>query len=111
MTLAKGYVSKYAGRSGARWRQVRAQAYQRDMEKNAPCWICGKPINYAAPAGDPDAWEPDHYLTVADHPEFANDITNIRPSHSVCNRRRGQADRAAKKRLEDLGEPSEDWGL
>lgn len=104
-------VPKTAGRSHSTWRQIRRQAYQRDLERNAPCWICGKPINYAAKPGSPDAWEPDHRLNVSDHPEFAHDITNVMPSHAHCNRQRGARDRAQKRWRQELGEPSEDWGL
>ena len=111
MTLAKEYVPKTAGRSTRRWKVIRKQAFDRDMRANAPCWICGKPINYAAPAHDPWSWEPDHVLPVSTHPEYAEDITNIRPSHARCNNLRGQADKAARKHAQDLGEPSENWGF
>ena len=104
-------VPKSWGRSGSRWKAVRKAAYERDRDANAPCWICGKPINYAASPHDPDGWQPDHVLTVHDHPEFALDITNLRASHARCNNQRGQADKAERKRASELGEPSEDWGL
>lgn len=94
-----------AGRSGSVWRRVRSQAYYRDLESDARCWICGGRIDYAAPAGTPDAWEPDHFLPVSKHPEFANDITNVRPSHSSCNRSRH--DRAVPENA--LGVPSREW--
>ena len=109
MTLATEYVPKSAGRCGHRWRVVRAQCYERDKRADARCWICGKPIDYAAPAGHPDAWEPDHYLTVAEHPECAYDHANIRAAHASCNRRRGRLDQAEKAVRDSLGEPSEDW--
>lgn len=111
MTLAAEYVPKTWGRSSSAWRKIRAEAYRRDMERNAPCWICGKPINYAAKAGEPDAWEPDHKLGVKDFPQYAHDLANIFPSHSRCNRQRGAKDKAAAKWREELGEPSENWGI
>lgn len=92
-----------------RWRRVREAAYERDRSANAPCWICGKPIDYRAPSGTPDAWEPDHYLPVCDYPEHQLDLANIRPSHASCNRARGSLDRAAKQRAQTLGERSRDW--
>lgn len=97
-------VSKNLGRSGRRYRQIRQQAYQRDRRRNATCWICGQPIDYSAPAGTPDAWEPDHRVPPKDAPELAELITNLMPSHSSCNRSRG--DRAPKP---GLGETSRQW--
>ncbi len=104
-------VPKSWGRSGSRWKAVRKAAFERDRDANAPCWICGRPINYAAPSTDPDGWQPDHVLTVHDFPQYALDITNVKPSHARCNNQRGQADKAERKRASELGEPSEDWGL
>jgi 5-methylcytosine-specific restriction endonuclease McrA len=105
--VQRGVMNKSAGRKGAVWEKVRKQALYRDMSKNARCWICGQEIDYRAPAGTPDAWEPDHYLPVDDFPEFGNDITNLRPAHSSCNRARKKADIADKS----LGSRSRDWGL
>ena len=119
MTLDPAWVPKSAGRCGSRWRTVRKQCFARDSRANAPCWICGKPINYALPSNDPMAWEPDHYLTVRDFPQFANDPDNVRPSHAACNHQRGvemmakvrAQERAEHKVDDDLGSPSEDWGF
>lgn len=52
----------------------------------------------------PDAWEPDHVLPVATHPELAFDPGNIKPSHCSCNRARGK-----KKNDNGLGLPSRIW--
>lgn len=94
------------GRDTRRWRVVRQQAYRRDMERDARCWICGGRIDYAAPSGTPDAWEPDHFLPVSTHPELAEEITNLRPSHRSCNLSRGTS-----MVVEGVGKPSRDWGL
>ena len=110
MTLERGYAPKSWGRTGHRWRVVRAQCFERDRASNAPCWICGKPINYAVSDG-PDSWQPDHVLEVDSHQELGLDPTNIKPSHARCNARRGQAYKARKRAAQELGEPSEDWGL
>lgn len=110
MTLDPEWTPKSAGRSGSRWRTVRKQAFERDLAANAPCWICGKPIDYTAQSG-PDSWQPDHVLTVHDFPQYALDVTNLKPSHARCNNQRGQADKAERKRSRELGEPSEDWGV
>ena len=79
-------------RGGRKWQAVRLSAYRRDMRSNAPCWICGQLIDYQAPAGTPDAWEPDHVKPVAKFPELEFALSNIRASHCSCNRSRGQGD-------------------
>lgn len=92
-------------RGGARWLRIRAQAYRRDRTQAAPCWICGKPIDYSLPISSaPNAWEADHYLDVDRHPELEYDLGNIRPSHMHCNRSRHT--RAA---INELGNTSRDW--
>ncbi len=91
-------------RASTRWKRLRAILYRRDRKANAPCWICGQPIDYRAPAGTPDAWEPDHVLPVASHPELAYDPGNIRAAHSSCNRSRG-----SKAAEPSLGSPSRTW--
>jgi len=109
--LEKEYAPKSWGKlSGHRWRQVRRQCLERDMAAQAPCWICGRPIDYAVKDG-PDSWQPDHVLEADAHPELVLDPTNIRASHARCNNLRGKEYQARKKRMHDLGEPSEDWGL
>lgn len=103
-----------------RWRQVRADARARDsrqitrhedgtVEVGARCWICGEPIDYAAKAGQPWAWEPDHYIPVDERPDLQYDLANIRPSHSKCNRSRGKGKRS-KPTQAGLGTPSRRWG-
>jgi len=109
--LNPDFVPPSAGRKGHKWRVLRQQCFERDMRRNAVCWLCHCPINYAAEPGQPDAWEPDHIQEVDQHPELAYDPMNIAPAHSRCNRIRGAEYLAAKKHREDCGEPSEDWGL
>lgn len=93
-------------RGGTRWKLVRDRAFRRDAAKQAPCWICGRPIDYAAKPGEPYAWEPDHYLPVSRYPELEYDIDNIRPAHSSCNRRRKDSKGSGK---ESLGTQSRRW--
>ena len=93
-------------RGGQRWEQVRTACFRRDSKADAPCWICGRPIDYAAEPGTAYAWEPDHYLPVSRHPELEFDMDNIRPSHCSCNRSRGDAAGAGKAAL---GLPSRRW--
>lgn len=91
-------------RQTERWKRLRAMLFDRDRRANAPCWICGQPIDYRAPAMTPDAWEPDHVIAVADRPDLAYDPGNIRPSHCSCNRSRGRGGKAT-----GLGTPSRRW--
>jgi hypothetical protein len=83
-------TSKYAGRSTRRWAKIRAQFREWCAKRNEPCWLCGQPIDYELQWPHPMAWSPDHYLTVAEHPEHAEDIGNLRASHFDCNNRRGK---------------------
>lgn len=93
-------------RGGSRWRTVRKMAFNRDAAKQAVCWICGRPIDYTAPAGSPMAWEPDHVKPVSMYPELEYDLSNIRPAHCSCNRSRGDGTGASETRL---GKPSRKW--
>ena len=93
------------GRTTQTWRRLRLQCFRRDKASDAPCWICGGQIDYAAePSSTADAWEPDHRIPVAAHPELAEVPENILPSHRRCNR--AKRDRAA---VDALGERSRDW--
>lgn len=49
----------------------------------------GNPIDYDAPANAAESYEADHFHSVSTHPQLANDPENLRPSHSGCNRSRG----------------------
>lgn len=93
-------------RGGSRWQTVRRMAFNRDVKANSVCWICGRPIDYTAPANDPDSWEPDHVKPVSLYPELEFDLSNIRPSHASCNRSRGNGTRFGDDRL---GNPSRKW--
>lgn len=78
-------MASSAGRSGHRWRINRENLKMQRL----PCWICRQPIDYEAPANHPESFEPDHYYPLSTHPQLANDPGNLRPSHSKCNRSRG----------------------
>lgn len=103
------------GRSGRPWQRVRRMAYNRDAARNAPCWICGKPIDYQASNDaksadySPDAWEPDHFYSPEERPELAEDLANLRPSHSRCNRQRGAEQKNAFSEARNLGKTSRAW--
>ena len=76
------------GRDTSQWRRLRKQLRAKAEREQHPCWICGQPIDYTAPTGTPDAWEPDHIASPKDRPDLAEDPANIRSSHSSCNRAR-----------------------
>ena len=91
-------------RGSTKWQKLRRILYERDRKANAPCWICGQPIDYRAAPGTPDSWEPDHALPVSTHPELAYDPGNVMPSHCSCNRSRGNASKPA-----GIGRPTRRW--
>jgi len=78
-TLAKAILGT------RRWNEViRPMCRNRDALANAPCWICGQPIDYTITDG-PEAWSPDHYRPRRANPELGLDPDNIRPAHRRCN--------------------------
>ena len=93
-------------RSSPQWQRLRVQCYERDRKANAPCHICGQPIDYRLrPSSTPDAYEPDHLRDVRKHPELALLPENVAASHRKCNRARGR-----KAGVNELGNRSRDWG-
>ena len=77
------------GRSSG-WKRVRRQAWERDRKTRGVCHICGQPIDYTLPpSSGPNAWEPDHIVPVHKDPSLELDLANIAPSHTRCNRARG----------------------
>lgn len=95
-----------AGRNTRRWTTIiRPQCRRRDMEANAPCWICGQPIDYTIKDGQPDAWSPDHVYPLNKYPEHAEDPANIRAAHLACNKSRNDKGTATTA----LGNTSRTW--
>jgi 5-methylcytosine-specific restriction endonuclease McrA len=74
---------------GYRWRQIAAEFRVQCAKVQAPCWLCGQPIDYNAQAQTAPAFEADHRHPVNTHPHLAFMRSNLRPSHSSCNRSRG----------------------
>lgn len=107
------------GRDTWQWTHyTRPMAYQRDLARGARCWLCGGEIDYSAsnnprsPDYSPWAWEPDHRYDVVEHPELAEDIANVMPAHSRCNRRRRKLRKSAPSfKDDDFGKPTRDWGI
>jgi len=92
-------------RTTTAWRRVRRMAWDRDRRARAVCHICKQPIDYSLPPSSaPMAWEPDHILPFAYHPELELDLVNIAPSHRQCNRQRGAGDA-----MNDIGMRSRIW--
>nr|DAT11399.1 MAG TPA: HNH endonuclease [Caudoviricetes sp.] len=69
----------------------------------APCWLCGQPINYNLPHTHNDAFTIDHMLPYSTHPELLEDPTNFRPAHRSCNIQR------SNKTPDSLGTLSRNW--
>ena len=97
-------TSKHAGRRTGRFRALRAEFLRKCKANEAPCWLCGKAIDYTLPHEHPECFNVDHAIPVSVRPDLAEDVQNCRPSHRVCNERRGDQDPFL-----DLGAPSEVW--
>ncbi|MFC5930917.1 hypothetical protein [Cryobacterium melibiosiphilum] len=76
---------------------------QADGSIGARCWLCGQPVNYDE-HGREDSFELDHYYPASTHPEHYEDPSNFKPSHSSCNRERGN-----KAPRPGLGVLSRNW--
>lgn len=88
----------------SRWQKVRRLAWDRDRKARAVCHICGERIDYSIPASSaPLAWEPDHIVPFSRAPELELDLNNIAPSHTRCNRQRGNGSNS------DVGRRSRIW--
>lgn len=96
--------SKHYGRRTRRYKQLREQFRTQCEFAQLPCWIDGRPIDYALPHEHPEAFNLDHAISVAQRPDLAEDPANFRPSHRRCNEARG----AGTPEL-DIGIPSEVW--
>ena len=53
-----------------------------------PCAICGMPIDYDLPAGDPMSFEVDEILPVSMGGSEL-DWANLQPAHRLCNQKKG----------------------
>ena len=57
-----------------------------------PCHICGMPIDYSLPAGDPMSYELDEIVPVSKGGS-PYDPSNVAPAHRICNQRKGNRTR------------------
>lgn len=93
------------GRDTQTWRKLRVQCYQRDKMLNAPCHICGQPIDYKAkPSTTAKSYEPDHVISPKLRPDLAEVPENVRAAHMSCNR--SKRDKAG---IDELGRTSRRW--
>ena len=97
-------TSQYAGRSTRRYKALRAEFRRKCRSNNAPCWLCSRPIDYDLPREHGECFNLDHAIPKSVRADLAEDPANFRPSHKVCNERRG-----ADAPTIELGRPSEQW--
>ena len=83
---------------GHRWRKLRKQLRTQAQARNEPCWLCGRAIDWTAPPQSPWSYEPDHVLPRWSHPHLAMELSNMRTSHTSCNRKRGSKPAIALRR-------------
>lgn len=92
------------GRDSRAYRAARTEFKAQCRAELKPCWLCQDPIDYTLPREHPEAFNLDHAIPVSERPDLLLDPLNFRPSHKVCNERRGDDEPTI-----DLGQPSEDW--
>jgi 5-methylcytosine-specific restriction endonuclease McrA len=64
----------------------RDEFFEQGQRENAPCWLCGQPIDYSAkPGSTDDSHELDHYVPVSVDPTLQYDPANFRHAHKICN--------------------------
>ena len=82
--MAKARVSTRA------FQKARDRFFAEGLKDDAPCWLCGQPIDYTAqPGTTDDSHELDHYVPVSVDPSLQYDPGNFRHAHRVCNILRG----------------------
>lgn len=98
-------------RNGRPYRTLRAQLRQAWAMANAPCGLCGKPIDYRLRYPHRMSFSLDHIV-----PVWAGggdkDPNGFRPSHLTCNTSRGQREgarlRAARRAAQKAAQPPTD---
>jgi hypothetical protein len=83
----------------------KAAFFNQCKAQHAVCWLCGMPIDYSAPKNtSDDSFNLDHLYPVSKHPELQFDPAGFKPSHTSCNRLRGNQDPPAP-----IGTLSRQW--
>lgn len=86
-------TSRTLRKNTRRFKKERAQFFQECKTKHAVCWLCGMPIDYNAPQNtSDDSFNLDHLYPVSRYPDKQEDPAGFRPSHTSCNRLRGNQD-------------------
>ena len=71
----------------------KAAFFNQCKAQHAVCWLCGMPIDYNAVKNTTDdSFNLDHMFPVSKHPELQFDPAGFKPSHTSCNRLRGNSD-------------------
>lgn len=84
--------------------KFRQQLRAEYKEANTPCYLCGQPIDYTAPANHPNSLEIDHIIPTSKAPHLMYEANNLRPAHMSCNRAKSN-----NNPQPTLGTPSEQW--
>ena len=84
----------------------KARSWLRDQ--GLPCHICGQPIDYDLPAGDPMSFEVDEIVPVSKGGS-PYDRSNLAPAHRICNQRRGNRDVTGAEEVDPPIRTSRDW--
>lgn len=83
----------------------KAAFFKQCKAQHAVCWLCGMPIDYNAVKNTTDdSFNLDHMFPVSKHPELQFDPAGFKPSHTSCNRLRGNSDPPAP-----IGTLSRQW--
>jgi 5-methylcytosine-specific restriction endonuclease McrA len=77
------WKSRYSNGNARRKLRARVKAEGR------VCGICGRPIDYSLPAGDPWCYELDEIVPFA-LGGSPYDYDNVQPAHRICNQRKGK---------------------
>lgn len=73
-----------------------------------PCHLCGLPIDYSLPAGDPWSFEVDEIVPVS-LGGSPIDRANVAPAHRICNEKRGNKPIGARSSKDMSCPTSQDW--
>ena len=68
------------------YRKRRAAQRRREEALDLPCYLCGNPIDWTAPAGEPLSWTYDHEDPLSLGGKL---LGKGRGAHHSCNSRRG----------------------
>lgn len=82
--------------SGSQSQRLDAEVRTYWGEQAWTCQLCGNPIPLDAPRGSDWAWSKDHILSIAQG--GGNDLANLQPAHSVCNKRKATGNKRKNAR-------------